>query len=496
MNIADALADHARDRPDHPAIEDGDSVVTHADLQRRVTAAAHRLQASGVKSGDVVGVRLADGADYFVLCFAIARVGGVIVSINPQHAPGDQQLGISNLDVKCVVSGQIDPPLGSCEIPPVRQICEATPADLGPFLGPNLEDDHPVVCRQSSGTTGVPKSALWSHRQFLVMKARVSGEMAWTSEDRLLQVVQLSFSYSRDQCLSLLQRGGTVVINRTKTARGMAEAIRDRAITYLSATPAHLRSILNESRTRDAEQKGPLFPSLRMIFCTSSALTSEERKDIMARMTPNFCESFGTNEGGSLTLASPADLTAHPDSVGRLPEGLEAQVVDSSGRALPAGETGAIGFRGEGLPSEYHRDPEATARHFLDGWYYPGDLAAIDSEGYIYFRGRADDAITNQGATFYPFEVEQVLETHPDVDEAAVFGWPSSKAGEVAVACLVGGRELHIGEVKAFCGGRLANHKVPVFVANAKYLPKTASGKVIKQELQDMMRPLLEKSIS
>lgn len=489
MNIADALEDHARDQPNHPAIEDGERIVTFADLQRRVTAAAHRLHDCGVSSGDIVGVRLPDGPDYLVLCFAIARVGAVILSINDQLAPADQQRAISNLDVKRVVSAEDnDPPLPGCETVPLRRICELEPPDLGAFAGPDLDANHPVVCRQSSGTTGVPKTALWGHAQFLLMEERASGAMAWTSEDRMLQVVRLCFSYSRDVCLSLLQRGGTVVMKRSGTLDDLIRTIRERRITYLSVTPIHVQGILSR-----ATNEGFLLPDLRVLAFTSAALGGDDLRDVMRRVTPNVCQSLGTNEGCTLTVANPEDLAAQPDTVGRVADGLDVCVLDPDGQPLPRGAIGRIGFRGAGLPTEFYRDPQASARHFRQGWYFPGDLAMIDETGYVFYKGRADDVINNQGAKFYPLEVEQVLLSHPDIDEAAVFAWPTTKGGEVAVGCLVGQPRLGLGEIKDFCRSRLTSYKVPAVFAYVSALPKTASGKVVKREVKEMMRALMER---
>src|SRR5580693_758749 len=111
-------------------------------------------------------------------------------------------------------------------------------------------------------------------------------------------------------------------------------------------------------------------------------------------------------------LGAPADHDARPAAIGRVVDGIEAQVLGEDGRPLPPGEVGLVGFRGEGFPTEYVGNPEATGRAFHDGWFYPGDLAAIDADGYFFFKGRADDVISNAGVKFYPIEVERALLAH------------------------------------------------------------------------------------
>ncbi len=179
------------------------------------------------------------------------------------------------------------------------------------------------------------------------------------------------------------------------------------------------------------------------------------------------------------------DVRRRPEnSFARLADGVEAEIVDADDHPLPPGEVGLVRFRGDGYPTGYLDDPEATARAFRDGWFYPGDLATLNDQGYLFFKGRADDVINNGGAKFYPIEVETVLLAHPAVSEAAVFAWPHPRLGQTAAACVVTRAPVSKRALQEFCAERLAGYKVPQLIAKLRELPKNPMGKVLKSELK------------
>jgi len=165
-------------------------------------------------------------------------------------------------------------------------------------------------------------------------------------------------------------------------------------------------------------------------------------------------------------------------------------VLGEDGRPLPPGQVGLVGFRGEGLPTGYVGNPEATRRAFRDGWFFPGDLAAIDAEGFFFFKGRADDVINNEGAKFYPIEVEKVLASHPAVAEAAVFGWPHRRNGELAVAFVVAKQPLTVLELQEFCRRQIADYKVPARIVFVDKMPRNPTGKIMKARLKEIFGDL------
>lgn len=306
-----------------------------------------------------------------------------------------------------------------------------------------------------------------------------------TWQDRYLAVVRMSFFWEREVCLAHFCLGATIIVNRASSLEDLVTSVGADRITSLALTPTHLASLLNYPT-----DKNPLFQSVQAMFVGSAPLTHQKRILVRQRLTPNFYEQLGTNEAGLLVMGTPADQDAKPDAIGRVVDGVEAKVVGTDGRTLRPGEVGLVGFRGESFPTEYVGNPDATEHAFRDGWFYPGDLAAIDADGYFFFKGRADDVINNEGAKFYPIEVEKALLSHSAVAEAAVFGWPHPRHGEVAVAVVVKTKEVTAKALGRFCRQHISAYKVPHWVVFVKELPKNQAGKVLKTQLKEMFRDM------
>ncbi len=486
MNIADALRDHARDRPHHPAIEDGDRVITYAELDALVDAAAANLQAAGIAPGDVVGMTLPDSAEHLIMFCAAARAGAVMLAIDNALPLAEKQRLVANANPRALIATAGSQTIGDLPVLPVGKICgPATSA----FERPVLEADHPLIIAQSSGTTGVPKSFLWSHAQMHEQARRHQRFLGLSWQDRYLAVIRMSFVWERKTCLILFCLGATIVVNHSRSMEDLVMRVAAGRITVLILTPAHLTHILGYP-----SDQAPLFPSLRVMLVGGAPLAHQDRILAKERLTPNFYEQLGTNETGFMILSTPADQDAHPDAVGRVIEGIEAQVLDADGHPLPPGDVGLVGFRGEVFPTEYVNNPKDTARAFRDGWFYPGDLAAIDADGYYFFKGRADDIISNEGTKFYPIEVENVLLMHPAVAEVAAFGWPHPAHGEMAAAVVTTKAPVGAEELEQFCRERVAYYKVPAWIMIVSAMPRNPMGKIVKTRLKEMLRAELAKA--
>jgi acyl-coenzyme A synthetase/AMP-(fatty) acid ligase len=483
VNLAAVLEIHADRQPDHPAIVDGELTLSYREFNETVANAAANIADAGIRPGDLVGVSLPDSARYLVVQFALARCGAIFFAVDADMPVAERQEICTMLGMKAIIAD--DHRLHETGL----AFIDADDVDgkpRRPLEPATLDGSHPLVATQSSGTTGKPKTLIWTHEQMAIQARRHQECLGWTSDDRYLAIVKMRFFWQRELCYVLLSLGATIVVTPPSDVARLIRIVEQDRITILALTPAHLVPLL----AYDAPPY-PLFAGLKTLLVGSAPLAHERRLAVRRQLTPNFYEQLGTNEAGLLVLGTPEDQDARPAAIGRIASGVEARIVNSAGQPLPPGEVGLVGFRAAGFPTSYVDAPGATKRHFRDNWFYPGDLAAIDAEGFFLFKGRADDVINSAGVKFYPIEVEEALMTHPSVGQVAVFGWPDERVGEVAVACVVKSADVDAAELQAHCRSQLAPYKIPKWIAFVAQLPMTSTGKTIKRELKEALKKTL-----
>lgn len=495
MSISNILVEHAKDRPDHPAIEDlrAGRVVTYAELHELVDNAASNLLDLGVQAQDIVGVMLPDLADHVIVLNALEMIGAVSLSIDRALPPAEKKLMTKGLQLKAVITNDRyskTSPVSDRRTLNIDTVCarKAAPAEH-PNSAQSLNGSQPLIVIQSSGTTGKPKQIILTHRQFWSRLRPQVDAMQLTPNDRYLQVPGLTWVPGYRRCLNMLQIGGTVVIGHPlRNLHDYLSHFESQNITFVCLTPGHLQRMLPL-----LEDDGPRFPGLTIVV-SGAPMTLDQYTLTRQKVTPNLFDSYGTNEIGGVVAATPQDHDRYPESVGRPLEGIEAQVVDENYQPLPPMEIGQLGFRGPHFPTEYHQNPEATARYFRGGWFYPGDFAAINKDGHIFLMGRTDDAINNEGTMFYPIEVERILESHPAVVEAAVFGYPHPVSGTVPVAAVVAGEFVAREALEEICKEQLAYLKRPQFIQLVPELPRNLGGKLIRSKLMEIVQPPWQES--
>jgi acyl-CoA synthetase (AMP-forming)/AMP-acid ligase II len=296
----------------------------------------------------------------------------------------------------------------------------------------------------------------------------------------------LYFGGGRTFAMSVLFSGGTVIMKPPPCGpEDLIATVAREGGTSLFLVPTQFRRLLELSD----EALAPL-KSLNLLFSSGAPLSAEERRAIRARMCDRFFEYYASTEGGGITLLGPGDIEGHGESVGRPVFAVEVEVVDDDDVPLPAGLIGKLRYRGPGVATAYHRDPEASLEAFRHGWFYPGDLAEIDAQGFVTLKGRAKDMIIRGGINIYPADVEAALTAHPAVAEAAVVGWPSKEFGEEIAAFVRLSAPADEASLVAFASARLARAKWPRAVFFVDDLPKNSAGKVLKRELVERLTPL------
>jgi acyl-CoA synthetase (AMP-forming)/AMP-acid ligase II len=482
MNIAEAFAGHAKSRPGAAAVEDGERIVSWAELETLANRGAACLTAEGIAQGDIVALALPESIEYIALLWSLAWIGAVIFPINAELLRSEDEVGLGARQLKAVIMEESAPalPSGTATLP-LERIFAETPQAENPAAA--CGGRQPLSCTQSSGTTGKPKTFLLNHDQVIASFQSDQETLRWTAEDRYAALVGPSFPSGGRLCLAALFAGAAVIIEKSKSAAELVLLLQEKRVTVTSMTPLHLRPLI-----KYGADKALLFPLMRSMRVATAGVTAVERDLARRHVTPNIIIVYGCNEQPWISAATPADQDGEPDSVGRPVAGLEAEIVDQDHRPLPLGSVGLIRMRSDHTATGYLDNAEADARAFRDGWFYPMDLAAINEAGYIFLKGRADDMLSYDGIKFYPLEVENVLQSHPDVKEAAVFGWPHPLHGQIAVAAVTTSAALAGDDLKDFCARRLAQYKVPKLVLRVAEMPRNPTGKIVKRRLEERMR--------
>jgi len=479
LNLADALISHARNIPDREAIVERGTSLSYGALAERVLQIATYFSGKALPPHAIIGVALRDTGLHLSILYGLARAGFVTLPMDCRWTAVEKERVARHLGASLV-------------------LCESDDA-LAPDIAAEVVDnewlariekpqtrrsfpssgDTPLLLSLSSGTTGRPKGPLIAHKHFFRRFMTHWINLGLSGRHRFMSATPLYFGGGRTFAMSVLFSGGTVIMHPPPyQPRDLTAALEQTAATSLFLVPTTLRRLLEQSDAALA----PL-QKLDLLISSGAPLTPSERRDIKQRLCRNFFEYYASTEGGGISLLCPEDHPQYLDSVGRPIFSVEVEVVDDAGKALPPGVVGRLRYRGPGVAEGYYRDEEASREAFRDGWFYPGDLAALDERGYIFLRGRSKDMILRGGVNIYPAEIEATLMLHPAVAEAAVFAVPSVEFGEEVAAFVQLRGAIEVAELRQWCERRLAPYKRPKVVTVVEAMPRNSAGKVSKSEL-------------
>jgi long-chain acyl-CoA synthetase len=436
---------------------------------------AGHLAARGLRRGDRVGLCLKDTSSHVIGLLGAALMGAVPVPLDWRARPGENARFIDALGLACTLT-EPDTQLSSGAMIPLddewhRAVAGTEPADHWPAVW-----DDPFLISASSGSTGAPKFTLMTHHQYYFAIVGMFELMALAGRHRFLCTLPLYYSGGRNSCIAHLLRGDCVVLypNLFGPAEYIEVVDRQR-ISVATVVPTGVRQLLAEGGNE------PLFPNLATLFCTGAPLHAREKQLAARKLTAHFQERYGTAETLAISVLRPEDFAERPDSVGQPHSLAEVEVVDADDRPLPDGAAGLLRIRGPGMGSPLAG--QSSQANFRGGWYYPGEIARLDSAGYIFLLGRTSDVIMRNGAKVYPAEIERILLEHPGVLEAAVLGHRGADNEEAIVALVVPRGRLAVGQLVAHCRARLTPHKVPRQFHLLSQLPRNTAGKLDKLAL-------------
>jgi fatty-acyl-CoA synthase len=493
MNLSRIVERWADVHPDRVAIHFRDAAWTWADLAARVDHATARLASVGVQPGDRVAWLGYNHPEMLAILFGLARIGAMLVPLNFRLAVPELREILAHADASVLIA---EPDLYkpahelAAALPRVKMVgLREAPRDWFAWEGaptagfaPKLRgtDDSPVLIVYTSGTTGKPKGAVHTQRGILWNAVNSIHAHDLTHADHVLNPLPMFHVGGLSiQSIPALFVGGVLTIHpRFDPALWLADVARLKPTLSL-LVPATMKAVVEHPAFAGTD-----LSSLRMLNSGSSTIPESLIRPFHDRGIP-VGQVYGTTETGPISIYLRAeDAMRKLGSTGKPAVHCEVRLVDEQGADVPRGSVGEIRVRGANLMQGYWRDPDNPS--FQDGWFRTGDLARIDDEGYWFVAGRSKDMIISGGENVYPAELENILADCPDIAEAAVFGAPDAKWGEIAVAAVVRkpGAALDEAGILALFDGRIARFKHPRRILFLDALPRNAMGKVQKFELR------------
>jgi acyl-CoA synthetase (AMP-forming)/AMP-acid ligase II len=479
--ICDPISHHAFTQPETLAIIDGEITVTYRSLDRLVRKTAAHLLDIGVGPGDSVGLCLKDNSRHLIAMLAVARMGGVIVPIDWRAKAEEKANLAAAFDVEVMLTEAESPSSKSVPTLVLDSAWQSavSKADGDRAFSRNL--NAPLVIGLSSGTTGTPKGIPLTHgNQF----ARALINLVCMDLGRghsFLCALPLCFTGARNQTFSHFLAGNTIILYPPLfTPEEFVTVVNRYEASCVRVVPTILRQLMQLP-----ERATPMLPTVRALITGGEPMAPEEKEEVVRRVTPNVYETYAVTGASMISILGPNEIAKKTASVGRPTFLTEVEIVDDEDSPLPKGTVGRLRCRGPGVAGDFYGGSLAAREdeQFRDGWFYPGELAEMDDDGYLYLKGRASDLIIRGGVNIYPDEIERILLLHLSVAEAAVVGSPSREFGEEVTAFVVPRGDIAVREVMAHCRARLTAHKVPRRIIPVEALPKTAAGKVRKREL-------------
>jgi acyl-coenzyme A synthetase/AMP-(fatty) acid ligase len=483
MNLSQLIALHGRYRADHPAIVERDRSFSYRELDRYVTGNALALMRLGVGRGDVVGVCLQDRAEFLACLLGVLRIGAIFLPMDWRWPQGEQLRVAKAFDPKLVLAEPGRTMAAGIAVARVDEAWRQAAASEGATLAPAEGGEKTAILALSSGTTGQPKGYNLTHACYLAM-CQNYWEAGVTQGDRYLSVLPLAFASGRGMAMSTLLAGATVIMFPTLAAADeiVAGAAQQQATT-LCLVPSLSRALLQ----LPAFSGQPLFPSIRLLVSIGAGLFPEEARAIRSQLTPHLVDLYGSSGGGLTTVLRSDEMERKAGSVGRPLIGVEVEVVDEQSQALPPRITGRLRCRAPCMAAGFYRSEGGRDEAFLDGWYYPGDYAYLDEDGYVFLQGRTSEIIIRGGINVFAPEVERAIASFEGISEVAVLGYPVPDLGEEIAAFIVGRPGIAERELVRHLRTELAPYKIPRLFRFLEALPRNSAGKIVKAKLAEAL---------
>ncbi|EJD6408853.1 long-chain-fatty-acid--CoA ligase FadD [Providencia rettgeri] len=528
-SLAELLENAVSQYADQPAFINMGAVMTYRKLEERSRAFAAYLQNGlGLKKGDRVALMMPNLLQYPIALFGILRAGMVVVNVNPLYTPREleHQLNDSgaaaivivsnfahtlekivyNTKVKHVIltrmGDQLSRPKATIVDFVVKYVKRLVPKYNLPdaisfrramhygyrmqYIKPNIAGSDLAFLQYTGGTTGVAKGAMLTHRNMLanLEQARAAyGPVLKCGEEFVVTALPLYHVFAlMVNCLLFINVGGVnLLITNPRDVPDTVKQLGRYPVTSITGVNTLFNAWLHNDEFKKLD-----FSRLRLSVGGGMPVQKAVAEKWQQLTGKHLLEGYGLTECSPLVTGNPYTLTSYSGSIGLPVPSTDVKFLDDDGHEVAIGEPGEMWVKGPQVMKGYWNRPDSTAEAIVDGWLATGDIAEIDTEGYIRIVDRKKDMIIVSGFNVYPNEIEDVISAHPDVIECAAIGVPSESTGEaVKVFVVTKNTNLTADELKTFCRRSLTAYKVPKLFEFRDELPKSNVGKILRKDLRD-----------
>jgi acyl-CoA synthetase (AMP-forming)/AMP-acid ligase II len=508
VTVRDLVDQRAGAKPDDAFLIDPETsgILTFRGLRERALRLHGQFRTIGLEVGDKVAFLMDNGLFTAQLFLGTMYGGFVSVPLNARAGVAQLAYTLEHSDAKVVFADDKYDALITDVMAHVRRPVEIVSAGLGGDWAdsdwadsdwadsdgaaaadapPPVRDDDVALLMYTSGSTGQPKAAVHTQRSILAHGRNSMRSHQLTATDRSLLV--LPMYHINAECVTLLptlMSGGSVVVPRQFSVSEFWNWLDDWRCTWSAIVPTIVSQLLDWKDPK-AGSRAEAFRRIRFLRTSSAPLSPALHREFLEKFGLPLIQAMGSSEGGNV-FSNPVPPGTNKIGSPGLPWGFDTRIVDRDGADVPDGEPGEVLLRGDGLARGYYKDPEGTAAAFdAEGWLHTGDLAYRDEDGYFFVVGRSKELIIKGGVNIAPKQIDEVLEAHPAVLEAAAVGVPDRYVGEdvVAFAVLREGMQGDERDLLSFCEGQLGHFKTPTRIYFVADLPKGPSGKVQRLHL-------------
>ncbi|HEV7690127.1 MAG TPA: class I adenylate-forming enzyme family protein [Hyphomonadaceae bacterium] len=496
--MPELLHAHAKERPSHIAVIDGDRRLTNAEFDALVDRVGASLQRDGIANRGAVAMCGPSSIEYVAVFIAAVRIGSAACPLAPSSTPEQLAAMVRDCAARLLfvddsASKALDTVAEKLTVKRIALEGSQNPS-FASWLAPEGSKPKPVEIDQgqpfniiySSGTTGTPKGIVQPHR---MRWGHIRRAEALGYGPDSVTVVSTPL-YSNTTLVSLipaLVRGGTVVLMRKFDAKGFLELSQKHRATHAMLVPVQYRRLMDlpEFDTFDLS-------SFKMKTCTSAPFPADLKADILKRWPGGLVEIYGMTEGGGSCLLKAHEFPNKLHTVGQPAPGHDIRIIDETGKEVPRGELGEVVGKSMSIMTGYHNQPKKTAEA---EWYSPtgerymrtGDVGKFDEDGFLVLGDRKKDMIITGGFNVYPSDIEAELAKHEDVAESAVVGIPSREWGETPAAFVVlkPGAQVEPETLRQWLNARVGKTQRLTYLNIVPVLPRSSIGKVLKRQLRD-----------